>query len=72
MTEEKKLQLVFITDLGKTKTITVAGPRENVTKSEAEAAMQILITHDIFNSPTGHLKAINEARIRTIQTQVLA
>ena len=62
---DKELQLVFKTDQGKKKIITVANPREDVTLDEAQAAMQVLIEQAIFESATGELAEIAEARMHT-------
>ena len=62
---DKELQLVFKTDQGKKKIITVANPREDVTLDEAQAAMQVLIEQAIFENATGELAEIAEARLHT-------
>ena len=62
---EKELQLVFKTQQGKKKIITVANPREDVTLEEAQAAMQVLIDKAVFDSSIGELSEIAEARLHT-------
>ncbi|WP_293729247.1 DUF2922 domain-containing protein [uncultured Phascolarctobacterium sp.] len=62
---DKELQLVFKTDQGKKKIITVANPREDVTLDEAQAAMQVLIEQAIFENAAGELAEIAEARMHT-------
>ena len=43
MSQKTKLELVFNTDANKKRIIAVNNPRADVTKSEAEAAMQVLL-----------------------------
>ncbi len=68
---EKELQLVFTTDQSKKKIITVAAPREDVTLEEAASAMQVLIENPVFDSVSGELAAVSEARMHTCTTSEL-
>ncbi|HIU63934.1 MAG TPA: DUF2922 domain-containing protein [Candidatus Avacidaminococcus intestinavium] len=68
----KVLELVFKDTAGKDKTISVDAPREDVTKSEAESAMQKVIAANVFATTNGDLATISEARMRTTTVEALA
>ncbi len=68
---EKKLELVFATAAGAKKTLTVANPREDVNKEQADQAMQTVLDSQAFGVQGAALKAPVEARIRTIDVTVL-
>ncbi|MDN4492453.1 DUF2922 domain-containing protein [Ureibacillus aquaedulcis] len=57
------LELKFDTSNGKTLTLTVNEPKENLTPAEVEGVMQTIITSDIFQSTGSSLIGINQARI---------
>ncbi|MEG0798435.1 MAG: DUF2922 domain-containing protein [Acidaminococcaceae bacterium] len=69
----KVLELVFKDTAGKAKTVNVAEPRANVTKAEAEKAMQEIITANVFTTTAGDDYAtIAETRMRTTTVTPLA
>lgn len=68
----KVLELVFKDTAGKTKTFSINDPRENVTKAEAETAMQNIITANAFATAAGDLAEIAETRTRTTVVEPLA
>lgn len=72
MSQKTKLELVFNTDANKKRIIAVNNPRADVTKSEAEAAMQVLLEKNIFQSSAGKLTSISEARLHTVNSTPLA
>lgn len=53
----------FDTGNGKTMTLTVEEPKENLTPTEIEGVMQTIITSNIFHHNGSSLMAINQARI---------
>ncbi|MFP3917308.1 DUF2922 domain-containing protein [Lysinibacillus telephonicus] len=57
------LELKFNTANGKTMTISVNDPKQNLTASEIVTAMQTIISEDVFHNEGHGLVAINEARI---------
>ena len=67
---EKSLQLVFKNAAGSTKIIT--NPKENLTKSETDAAMQKIVAANVFNTIGGDLVQAVEARVVNRNVQVLA
>lgn len=62
---EKSLQLVFKNAAGSTKIITISNPKENLTKTETDAA-------NVFNTIGGDLVQAVEARVVNRNVQVLA
>ncbi|NCC85388.1 MAG: DUF2922 domain-containing protein [Clostridia bacterium] len=68
----KVLELVFKDIAGKTKTFNINDPRDNVTKAEAETAMQNIIAANVFATTNGDLAEISESRVRTTVVEPLA
>ena len=68
---EKVLELVFKGSQGKNTTLNVKNPKADVTKAEADTAMQELIEADVFDTAAGSLAAIKEARVRTTDVDIL-
>ncbi len=66
-----ELQLVFKTAQDKKKIITITDPREDVSLEEANAAMQVIIEKNIFESSYGDLIEIVEARLHNCEYTVL-
>ncbi len=59
----KTLQLNFSTATGKNVMLTVDEPREDLTAPEIEAAMQEIITSDVFEVDGSPLETAKNARI---------
>lgn len=57
------LELKFDTANGKTMTISVNDPKQNLTAADIATAMQTIISEDIFHNEGNGLVAINQARI---------
>ncbi|HWK21523.1 MAG TPA: DUF2922 domain-containing protein [Ureibacillus sp.] len=57
------LEMKFDTANGKTLTLTVNEPKENVSAMEVENAMRTIITSNIFHYNGNSLVAINQARL---------
>lgn len=70
--KEQKLELIFKTSGGQKKTIAVSKPRADLTKAEAEVAMQKVIDANVFTSSKGDLTGIVGARMRTTNLDPLA
>ena len=63
MTTTKVLKLTFTTTGGKNVTLTVANPKEDLTKDEVEAIMDAIIAKNIFFTSSGELSSKRDARI---------
>lgn len=68
----KTLEMVFRNESGKEVTLNVADPREDLTLAEVRTVMEDIIAKQIFESKTGDLAQIVEARISSKDTAVLA
>ncbi len=68
----KTLEMVFRNESGKEVTLNVADPREDLTLAEVRIIMEDIIAKQIFESKTGDLAQIVEARISSKDTAVLA
>jgi len=64
---EKTLEMVFKTGEGKTFRLTLDNPREDVTPTEIQDAMNTILTKNIFNVG-GDLTEILEANIISTET----
>lgn len=60
---DKKLSMVFINNANKKITISLDGIRDDVTKEQAAALMDTIISKNIFTSSGGELKAKESAEI---------
>ena len=69
---EKSLQLVFKNASGTTKLITIANPKDGLTKAQTDAAMQKIVAANVFNTIGGDLVQAVEARVVNRNVQVLA
>jgi hypothetical protein len=69
---DKTLELVFRNAAGKEVTISLADPKEDLTKAQVDAVMEDIISRSVFTSKTGDLTQIVESRIRTRDAVVLA
>lgn len=61
----KKLDMIFMTNLGKAVTITLADPKDDLTKAEVTTVMNQIIAKSIFLNKSGTLASIKEMNIRT-------
>lgn len=64
----RTLELRFRGEDGRTVTIRVADPKEDLTAQEVEAAMDTIIAGDVFTSTGGALMGIVGARIVARET----
>lgn len=67
----KTLEMVFRDAFGKETIIRLADPKEGLTQAEVEAAMDLIVSANIFETKTGDLVQTAEARIVTLDTAVL-
>lgn len=68
----KTLEMVFRNQEGKETVISLADPRDDVTKAEVDTVMQDIVTKNIFTTKSGDLVQAVEARIRTRDAVALA
>jgi|Deesub1362A_J573_1020465.scaffolds.fasta_scaffold00925_10 hypothetical protein len=59
----RTLELRFANQAGRTVTIRVADPREDLTAAEIEAAMQTILAENVFTSTGGDLVGLVDARL---------
>lgn len=60
---DKNLAMTFLNQDGARATITIPGVRDNVTEAEVSAAMEALITKNVFYSSGGDLVSKYSAQI---------
>ena len=68
---EKSLQLVFKNASGNTKLITIANPKDGLTKAQTDEAMQKIIAANVFKTVGGDLIQAVEARVVNRNVEVL-
>jgi hypothetical protein len=71
ITTTKVLRLTFSTTGGKTFTISVANPKEDLTKAEVEAVMETIISKNIFLTSGGELSLKRDAKVVGMSTDDL-
>ncbi|MDD4334160.1 MAG: DUF2922 domain-containing protein [Desulfotomaculaceae bacterium] len=59
----KTLRMVFKSQTGRNVTITLDNPRNDLTGTEIEAAMELIIARNIFNSSGGDLVSKQDIKI---------
>ena len=69
---ETKLELVFTNIAGRTVTISVADPKDDLTAAQVSAAMDAIIATGIVTSTGGDLAGKSEANIVTTTSTPLA
>ncbi len=57
------LQMSFVTELGRTVSISIPDPKPGVTEAEVQQAMQTIIDENVFTSASGNLVQIKAAKI---------
>ena len=72
MSADTDLDLVFRNTAGKKVTLNIEEPKTGVTKAEIDAAMQVVVENNIFNTNGGDIVEAVEGRLRTITTDVVA
>ncbi|WP_066633907.1 DUF2922 domain-containing protein [Desulfolucanica intricata] len=73
MAATQTLKMVFLNQAGSRTTISVDNPRDDVTEAEIRAAMDMVISKNIFTTSGGDLAAIHSATIvDTTTTEIIA
>jgi len=68
----KTLEMVFRNQSGKEVVVSVADPRDDLTKAEVDAVMADIVAKNIFSPKGGEFVQAVEARIRTRDAVSLA
>ncbi|SFE78429.1 DUF2922 domain-containing protein [Succiniclasticum ruminis] len=71
MSADTDLDLVFRNAAGKKVTLNIEEPKTGVTKAEIDAAMQVVVDNNIFNTSGGDIVDAVEGRLRTITLDVV-
>lgn len=71
MSADTDLDLVFRNAAGKKVTLNIEEPKIGVTKAEIDAAMQVVVDNNIFNTSGGDIVDAVEGRLRTITLDVI-
>ena len=71
MSSDTDLDLVFRNAAGKKVTLNIEEPKNGVTKAEIDAAMQVVVANNVFNTSGGDIVEAVEGRLRTITTDVV-
>ena len=72
MSSDTDLDLIFKNAAGKKVTLNIEEPKTGVTKAEIDAAMQVVVENNIFNTSGGDIVEAVEGRLRTVTTDVVA
>lgn len=69
----KKLNMIFKTTDNKNATISIADPKEDITRADVLAVMNDILTKDVFlTAKQLHLAAISDVTIKTTEETALA
>ena len=71
MSADTDLDLVFRNAAGKKVSLNIEEPKSGVTKAEIDAAMQVVVDNNVFNTSGGDIVEAVEGRLRTITTDVV-
>ena len=71
MASDTDLDLVFRNAAGKKVSLNIKEPKTGVTKAEIDAAMQVVVDNNVFNTSGGDIVEAVEGRLRTITTDVV-
>ena len=72
MSSDTDLDLVFKNAAGKKVVFNIEEPKAGITKAEIDAAMEIVVNNNVFNTSGGDLVEAVEGRLRTITLDVVA
>ena len=72
MTSDTDLDLIFRNAAGKKVTLNIEEPKSGVTKAEIDAAMQVVVANNVFNTSGGDIMEAVEGRLRTTTLDVVA
>ena len=65
MTSDTDLDLIFRNAAGKKVTLNIEEPKAGATKAEIDAAMQVVVENNIFNTSGGDIVEAVQGRLRT-------
>ena len=71
MNTDTDLHLIFKNAAGKKVILKIENPKAGVTKAEIDAAMQVVVDNNIFNTSGGDIVDAVEGRLRTITLDVI-
>ena len=71
MSADTDLDLVFRNAAGKKVSLNIEEPKTGVTKAEIDAALQVVVDNNVFNTSGGDIVEAVEGRLRTITTDVV-
>ena len=71
MASDTDLDLVFRNAAGKKVSLNIEEPKTGVTKAEIDAAMQVVVENNVFNTSGGNIVEAVEGRLRTVTTDVV-
>ncbi|MBR2183527.1 MAG: DUF2922 domain-containing protein [Acidaminococcaceae bacterium] len=66
MSSDTDLDLVFKNAAGKKVTLNIEEPKTGITKAEIDAAMQVVVDNNVFNTSGGDIVEAVEGRLRTV------
>ncbi|WZL73726.1 DUF2922 domain-containing protein [Clostridiaceae bacterium 35-E11] len=66
---EKRLEMIFTNQLGRTSKISVDNARDDLTELEVQTVMQTILDKNVFETTSGEFVAIDSARIVTTDVQ---
>ena len=72
MSADTDLELVFRNSAGKKTSLNIEEPRTGVTKAEIDAAMQVVVENNNFNTSGGDIVEAVEGSLRTVTRNVVA
>ena len=72
MSSDTDLDLVFRNAAGKKVTLNIEEPKAGVTKAEIDAAMQVVVDNNVFNTSGGDITEAVEGCLRTVTRDVVA
>ena len=65
MTSDTDLDLIFRNAAGKKVTLNIEEPKSGITKAEIDAAMQVVVDNNVFNTSGGDIVEAVQGRLRT-------
>jgi hypothetical protein len=68
---ERRLELIFKNQVGRTSKISIENAREDLTELEVQTAMQTIIDKNIFQTKSGEFVGIDSAKIVTTDTETI-
>ena len=72
MSSDTDLDLVFKNAAGKKVTLNIEEPKPGVTKAEIDAAMEVVVANNVFNTSGGDIVEAVEGCLRTVTRDVVA